>query len=91
MFEKKQKEELFFEIWFQKPSSSHGRTSCPDCLFVCLLFYLISTVLQFLNDDSSQIHVPWTIFIQSIILTLRWASRSAIPIILSSKGESYQF
>ena len=47
--------------------------------------------------DSSQIHVSWTIFNQYLNSpypeTGRLASRNAIPIILSAKGEShyYQF
>ena len=55
-----------------------------------------SSSFQLRNSDSSQVHVSWTFFkpvlYQSIVLTLA-ASRSAIPIILSSKWEShyYQF
>ena len=62
-----------------------------DCLFVCLGFYAISTVFQPLNGDSSQIHVFWIIFNYYLISPL--SSRSAIPIILSAKGEIhyYQF
>ena len=63
----------------------------------CLGFYAISTVFQLCNRDSSQIHVSWTIFNQYLTSPQLswhcWASRSAIPIILTAKGEihNYQF
>ena len=62
------------------------------CLFVCLGFYAVSTVIQLFNGDSSQIHVSWTIFNQYLTSPLSWhwqANRSAIPIILNAKGESH--
>ena len=40
------------------------------CLFVCLRFYIISTVFQILNSDSSQIHASWTIFNQYLTSSL---------------------
>ena len=53
-------------------------------------------VFQLFNGHSSQIHVSWNIFNQYLTSPLSWHgrdSRSAIPIILSAKGEShyYQF
>ena len=64
--------------------------------FVCLGFYVVSTVFQLFNSDSSQTHVSWTIFNQYFTSPLSWhwrASCSAIPIILNAKGENhyYQF
>ena len=59
--------------------------------FVCLGFYAVSTVFQLINGDSSQIHVSWAIFNQYLISPLSWdwrASRSAIPIILSTTTTS---
>ena len=61
--------------------------------------YAVSTVFQLFNGDNSQIHVSWTFFFffnQYLTSSLSWhwlASRSAIPMILSAKGEShyYQF
>ena len=62
---------------------------------VCLWFYTVSTVLQLFNTDSSKIHVSWS-FNQCFTnpLSRHWpASRSAIPIVLSTKRGSlyYQF
>ena len=60
--------------------------------FVCLGFYAISKVFQLSNGDNSQIHVSWTIFNQYLTSSLSWhwqAGGSAIPIILSAKGESH--
>ena len=64
--------------------------------FVSLEFYTVLTVFQLLNGYSSQIRVSWTTFNQYLTSPLSWhwqASCSAIPIILSAKGEShyYQF
>ena len=59
--------------------------------FVCLGFYAVSTVFQLFKGDSSQIRVSWTIFNKYLTSPLSWrwwASRSAISIILSAKGES---
>ena len=78
-------------IWFRSASGFAGNKST-----VCLGFYDVSTVFQFFNDHSSQIHVSWTIFIEYLTSPLSWnrrVSRSAIPIILSAKDEIhyYQF
>ena len=67
-----------------------------DLFFFVLGFYVVSKVFQLFNSDNSQIHVFWTIFNQYLtsLLSGHWrASRSAIPIILSTKREShyYQF
>ena len=56
----------------------------------------INIFFQLFNGDSSQIHNSWTIFNEYLTILLPWhlrVSRSAIPIILSAKGEShyYQF
>ena len=56
------------------------------------LFVWGFTPYQLFNSDSSQIHVSWTIFNQYLTSWLSWyclASRSAIPIILSTKGEKH--
>ena len=60
-------------------------------LFICMVFYTVSTVFQLFNGYSSQIHVPWTIFNQYLTSPLSWhwqASHSTNPIILSAKGEA---
>ena len=44
------------------PLYSHiSRQVSTICLFVCLGFYVVSTIFQLFNGDSSQIHVSWTI------------------------------
>ena len=62
---------------------------------VCLGFYAVWTVFQLFNGFSSQIHVSWTIFLNQYLtspLSWHWrASRSAIPITLSVKGESHYY
>ena len=45
-------------------------TSDQSFYFVCFGFYAISTVFQLFKGYSSQILVCWTVFNQSIILTL---------------------
>ena len=60
----------------------------------CLGFYVVSTVFNLSNGDSSQIHVSWTIFNQYLTSPLSWhwrASGSTIPIILSTNGESHSY
>ena len=37
------------------------QNACRLCMYVCLWFFALSTVLQLFNGDSSQIHISWTI------------------------------
>ena len=61
---------------------------------VCKGLYAVSTIYmyQLFNGNSSQIHVSWTTSKHNLTSPLSWhwkASGSAIPIILSAKGESH--
>ena len=61
---------------------------------ICLGFYAVSTVFQLFNSDRSQIYVSWTIFNQYLTSPLsrhRLASYSAIPIILTARGQSHYY